>query len=287
MSCGASPPTPTNSCWSWKGASASAPGIASLKLGYNRVQGFFIEIPRRDAERVPKDYIRRQTVKSAERFITAELQELRGPGARARASARWRASGELYEQVLTQLIDALGPLQASAAALAELDALAALGERAVALEWSRPELSAEARLTIEGGRHPVVERFADAPFVPNDLRLDAERRMLIITGPNMGGKSTYMRQAALIALLAHIGSYVPADRALHRSARSHLHAHRRGGRPGRRPLHLHGGNDRSRQHPAQRQRAQPDSAWMRSGAAPAPSTACRSPGRWRATSPRA
>jgi DNA mismatch repair protein MutS len=108
----------------------------------------------------------------------------------------------------------LGPLQSTAAALSELDALAALAERACVLEWTRPQLSEEACLLIEGGRHPVVERFLSAPFVPNDLRLDAERRMLIITGPNMGGKSTYMRQAALIALLAHIGSYVPAERAV-------------------------------------------------------------------------
>ncbi|MBV8144974.1 MAG: DNA mismatch repair protein MutS, partial [Gammaproteobacteria bacterium] len=188
-------------------------GIATLKLGYNRVQGFFIEIPRRDAERVPKDYVRRQTVKSAERFMTAELRgfEDRVLGAREKALARERA---LYEEILTRLTGALGPLQASAAALMQLDALAALAERACALEWSRPELTDEARLTIEGGRHPVVERFTDAPFVPNDLRLDATRRMLIITGPNMGGKSTYMRQAALIALLAHVGSYVPAERAV-------------------------------------------------------------------------
>jgi DNA mismatch repair protein MutS len=188
-------------------------GLTGLKLGYNRVQGFFIELSRRDAERVPKDYIRRQTVKSAERFITAELKsfEDRVLGARERALARER---QLYEEVLTQLIDVLGALQCTAGALAETDALAALAERACALEWSCPELTAEPRLTIEAGRHPVVERFADAPFVPNDLRLDAERRMLIITGPNMGGKSTYMRQAALIALLAHMGSYVPAERAL-------------------------------------------------------------------------
>jgi DNA mismatch repair protein MutS len=188
-------------------------GLAALKLGYNRVQGFFIEIPRRDAERVPRDYVRRQTVKSAERFITDELKrfEDRVLGARDKALTREK---QLYEEILTQLIDALGPLQATAAALAELDALAALAERACALEWSRPELVAEPRLTIEGGRHPVVERFSDAPFVPNDLRLDADRRMLIITGPNMGGKSTYMRQAALIVLLAHMGSYVPAERAV-------------------------------------------------------------------------
>jgi DNA mismatch repair protein MutS len=188
-------------------------GLASLKLGYNRVQGFFIEVARRDAERVPKDYLRRQTVKSAERFVTAELQQFenRVLGARDKALARER---QLYEELLTQLIDRLGPLQQTAAALAELDALAALAERASALEWSAPQLTSEARLTIIGGRHPVVERFSTAPFVPNDLTLDAERRMLIVTGPNMGGKSTYMRQAALIVLLAHMGSYVPAERAL-------------------------------------------------------------------------
>ncbi|HEX4618511.1 MAG TPA: DNA mismatch repair protein MutS, partial [Steroidobacteraceae bacterium] len=185
-------------------------GLAALKLGYNRVQGFFIEVSRRDAERVPRDYIRRQTVRSAERFITAELKgfEDRVLGARDRALARER---ELYEAVLTQLVDVLAPLQETAAALAELDALAALAERAAALEWSAPTLVDEPRLTIEAGRHPVVERFTDAPFVPNDLRLDAARRMLVITGPNMGGKSTYMRQAALIVVLAHVGSYVPAD----------------------------------------------------------------------------
>jgi DNA mismatch repair protein MutS len=188
-------------------------GLAALKLGYNRVQGFYIEIARRDAERVPKDYIRRQTVKSAERFITGELKSFEDKvlGARDKALARER---ELYESVLTRLIAMLGPLQTSATALAETDAVAALAERAAALEWTRPQLVAEPQLCIEGGRHPVVERFSEAPFVPNDLSLDAERRMLIITGPNMGGKSTYMRQAALIALLAHTGSYVPAERAV-------------------------------------------------------------------------
>ena len=185
-------------------------GLAALKLGYNRVQGFFIEVARRDAERVPKDYIRRQTVRSAERFITAELKsfEDRVLGARDKALSRER---ELYEEVLTQLIDRLAPLQRTAGALATLDALGALAERAAALNWTAPTLVDEPRLEITGGRHPVVERFAETPFVPNDLRLDAARRMLIITGPNMGGKSTYMRQAALIVLLAHMGSYVPAE----------------------------------------------------------------------------
>jgi DNA mismatch repair protein MutS len=188
-------------------------GLAGLKLGYNRVQGYFIEIARRDAERVPKDYVRRQTVKSAERFITTELKTFEDKvlGARERALARER---QLYDELLGQLIDALGPLQATAGALAEIDALGALAERALALDWSRPELVAEPRLAIEGGRHPVVERFSTSAFVPNDLELNPARRMLVITGPNMGGKSTYMRQAALIALLAHIGSFVPARRAV-------------------------------------------------------------------------
>jgi DNA mismatch repair protein MutS len=187
-------------------------GIAGLKLGYNRVQGFFIEISRKDAERAPRDYIRRQTVKSAERFITAELKsfEDRVLGARERALAREK---ELYEDILTRLTESLAPLQATATALAELDALASLAERACTLEWTAPQLVPDPLLEIENGRHPVVERFVSTPFVPNDLRLDAGRRMLIITGPNMGGKSTYMRQAALITLLAHVGSYVPADRA--------------------------------------------------------------------------
>jgi len=188
-------------------------GIAGLKLGYNRVQGFFIEISRKDAERAPKDYVRRQTVKSAERFITAELKsfEDRVLGARERALAREK---ELYEGILTRLTDRLAPLQATSAALSELDAVAALAERACVLQWTAPQLTADPLLDIEGGRHPVVERFAATPFVPNDLKLDAARRMLIITGPNMGGKSTYMRQAALITILAHLGSYVPADRAV-------------------------------------------------------------------------
>ena len=187
-------------------------GISGLKLGFNRVQGFFIEVTRKDAERVPKDYLRRQTVKSAERFITPELKSFEDKvlGARDRALAREK---ELYEELLTQLIDRLGPMQQTAAALSELDALASLAERACELDWTRPQLVADPVLKIAAGRHPIVERFSDSPFVPNDLAFDANRRMLIITGPNMGGKSTYMRQAAIIVILAHMGSYVPAEHA--------------------------------------------------------------------------
>jgi DNA mismatch repair protein MutS len=187
-------------------------GIANLKLGYNRVQGFYIEVSRQQAERVPADYLRRQTVKSAERFITPELKSFEDKvlGARERALAREK---ELYEQLLSSLIDALPALQQSADAIATLDALAALAQRAATLGWSEPTLVAESRLMIEAARHPVVEQFIDAPFVPNDLAMHEHRRMLIITGPNMGGKSTYMRSIALVVLLAHLGSFVPAARA--------------------------------------------------------------------------
>ncbi len=186
-------------------------GIATLKLGFNRVQGFFIEVPRSQADKVPADYHRRQTVKNSERYITPELQRFEDQvlGARERSLAREK---ELYEALLTQLTDRLGGLLSSAAALASLDALTSLAERATALNWVEPTLVNEPKFLIEGGRHPVVERHSDAPFVPNDLSLHDMRRMLVITGPNMGGKSTYMRQVALIAVLAHMGSFVPAKR---------------------------------------------------------------------------
>jgi len=188
-------------------------GLAQLKLGYNRVQGFFIEISRSQADKVPPDYLRRQTVKNAERFITPELKSFEDKvlGAREKSLAREKA---LYDEVLQQLADRLAPLQATAAAIADLDALSTLAERAVTLRWSAPILTRQPSLRITAGRHPVVERFLTEPFVPNDINLDAATRMLVITGPNMGGKSTYMRQVALITLLAHIGSYVPAESAV-------------------------------------------------------------------------
>jgi DNA mismatch repair protein MutS len=188
-------------------------GLAQLKLGFNRVQGFFIELPRSQAAQVPPDYLRRQTVKNAERFITPELKgfEDKVLGARERSLARER---ELWEALLRELAARLPALQSTAAAIAELDVQAALAERAATLRWAAPGLTDRPVLRITGGRHPVVERFLDAPFVPNDLALDAATRMLVITGPNMGGKSTFMRQCALIVVLAHIGSFVPAEAAL-------------------------------------------------------------------------
>jgi DNA mismatch repair protein MutS len=188
-------------------------GLSSLKLGFNRVQGFFIEVSRSQADRVPAEYLRRQTVKSAERFITPELKSFEDKvlGARDRAQARERL---LYDGVLDQLCATLAALQASTSAVAQIDVLSCFAERATALECAQPELVDEPMLHIDGGRHPVVERAAREPFIPNDLRFDDARRMLIITGPNMGGKSTYMRQTALIVILAHIGCFVPARRAV-------------------------------------------------------------------------
>jgi len=187
-------------------------GFANLRFGYNRVQGYYIEVSRSQADQVPADWVRRQTVKNAERYITSELKsfEDRVLGARDRSLARER---ELYEGLLDRLIERLPQMQATAAALASLDVLANLAERAIALRLVNPQLSDDSRVDIRGGRHLVVEQHIDGPFVPNDLTLHDGRRMLIVTGPNMGGKSTYMRQAALIVILAGIGSYVPAESA--------------------------------------------------------------------------
>ncbi len=187
-------------------------GISTLKVGYNRVHGYYIEIGKAQQLEIPAEYSRRQTLKAAERFITPELKQFeeRVLSSRERALARERA---LYEDLLQQIIAVLPPLQRSAEAIAELDLLANLAERAECLDWVRPTLVEESLLKIEGGRHPVVEQVNDGPFVANDLDLDQRCRMWIITGPNMGGKSAFMRQNALIVLLAHIGSFVPATAA--------------------------------------------------------------------------
>jgi DNA mismatch repair protein MutS len=188
-------------------------GISTLKVSYNRVHGYYIEVTRAQSEHVPADYQRRQTLKGAERYITPELKQFEDKvlSANERALAREKA---LYEVLLDKLNAELGGLQTTAAALAELDVLTNLAERAETLNWSAPTLTDTPGLCIEDGRHPVVEQALDAPYTPNDVLLDDTRRMLIITGPNMGGKSTYMRQTALIVLLAYIGSYVPARRAV-------------------------------------------------------------------------
>jgi DNA mismatch repair protein MutS len=183
-------------------------GIANLKVEYNRVHGFYIEVTRSQADAVPDDYRRRQTLKNAERFITPELKafEDKALSASERALAREKL---LYESLLDNLAPHIPALQDIAAAVAELDVLAALAERAETLGWVKPEFTDDATIEITGGRHPVVEA-QTANFIANDTQLSRTRQMLLITGPNMGGKSTYMRQTALIVLLAHCGSFVPA-----------------------------------------------------------------------------
>jgi DNA mismatch repair protein MutS len=185
-------------------------GLSTLKVGYNRVHGYFIELSRGQSAQAPADYIRRQTLKGAERFITPELKtfEDKALSARSRALAREKL---LYEALIDRLNEDLAVLQDTASSLAELDVLTTLSERASTLDYCRPQFIEGSQMHIQQGRHPVVEQVLDGPFVANDLLLDPDTRMLIITGPNMGGKSTYMRQTALIVLLAHIGSYVPAQ----------------------------------------------------------------------------
>jgi DNA mismatch repair protein MutS len=184
-------------------------GIANLKVGYNRVHGFYIELTRGQATSAPADYIRRQTLKGAERYITPELKDFEDKVLSARERSLSREK-QLYDELLELLARDLSGLQRTAEAVAELDTLIDLAERARALNLVLPALVEEPRLEYRGGRHLGVEHSSAAPFVPNDLRLSDHERMLIITGPNMGGKSTYMRQTALIVILAHIGSAVPA-----------------------------------------------------------------------------
>ena len=188
-------------------------GISTLKVGYNRIHGYYIEISRAQSDQAPVDYIRRQTLKNAERFITPELKEFedKALSAKSRSLAREKA---LYDEVLETVAAELAPLQDAAQALAELDVLSNFAERATSLRFNPPEFSDSPGFDIEQGRHPVVEQLLSDPYVPNDLLMDDQRRMLVITGPNMGGKSTYMRQAALIALLAYTGSFVPANRVV-------------------------------------------------------------------------
>ena len=186
-------------------------GIGNLRVEYNRVHGFFIEVTKSQLDKVPPDYRRRQTLKNAERFITPELKawedKILSAQERSLAREKW-----LFEDLLDQLSTGVKQLSAAAAALAEIDALAALAHHASLNAWVAPELLEEPVIEIEAGRHPTVENTIER-FTPNGCVLNAQRSLLIVTGPNMGGKSTFMRQVALICLLARVGSYVPARRA--------------------------------------------------------------------------
>ncbi|ALS99204.1 DNA mismatch repair protein MutS [Lacimicrobium alkaliphilum] len=186
--------------------------IPTLKVGFNRVHGYYIEISRGYAEQVPPEYVRRQTLKNNERYIIPELKEYEDKVLTSQSRAL-ALEKRLYEELFDLLLPHLSVLQRAGAALAELDVLANLAERAATLDYHRPEFSSDSGLSYDRGRHPVVEQVMNEPFIANPLAMSEERRMLIITGPNMGGKSTYMRQSALIVLMACIGSYVPAENA--------------------------------------------------------------------------
>ncbi len=187
-------------------------GINTLKVGYNRVHGYYIEISKLQADKAPVEYVRRQTLKNAERFITPELKTFEDKILSSKSRALTREKS-LYESILSALMEYLTPLQSSTEAIAQLDVLTNFAQRAERLNYALPTLTTTPGIEIINGRHPVIERVIDNAFVPNDTHMDTERKMLLITGPNMGGKSTYMRQTALITLMAHIGSYVPAEAA--------------------------------------------------------------------------
>lgn len=187
-------------------------GLSSLKFGYNRIHGYYIEIPRSQSDNVPDYYQRKQTLKHVERYITPELKGFEDKVLSAQSQALSREKW-LYEHLLDEIHTHLPALREIAQALAELDVLSTLAERANTLNWCCPELVNQPGIHIEGGRHPVIERLIQEAFIPNALQVSPEEPMLLITGPNMGGKSTYMRQNALIILLAYTGSYVPATSA--------------------------------------------------------------------------
>jgi DNA mismatch repair protein MutS len=187
-------------------------GIPTLKVGYNRVHGFYIEISRAASAQAPVEYIRRQTLKNTERFITPELKEHEDKVLTSQSRAL-ALEKQLYEALFDDIAPQLNELIDSAAALAKLDVLVTLAERAESLELHCPKLTNNAEIQYQNGRHLVVEHVSSSPFIANPVEMNSQRQMLIITGPNMGGKSTYMRQTALIVLLTYIGSYIPAENA--------------------------------------------------------------------------
>lgn len=186
--------------------------ISTLKLNYNRVHGYYIEVPRSQSDNVPDYFIRKQTLKNVERYITPELKEFEDKVLHAKEQAL-SCEKELYNELLLSFAPHLGKLQACAEAIAEIDLLTNFAERAISLNFSQPTLSNNSGISIKQGRHPIVENVSETPFIANDIDLNSTQKMLIITGPNMGGKSTYMRQIALLTLMAHIGCYIPASEA--------------------------------------------------------------------------
>jgi DNA mismatch repair protein MutS len=187
--------------------------LSTLKVCYNKMHGFYIELSKQQASQAPEHYIRKQTLKNAERYVTPELAELEDKVLTSQSQALAQEK-KLYEQILIHLKQYINILKQTADSISELDVLCNLAERAFTLNWHPPSLTDERIISIKKGRHPVLENIVEGTFIPNDIQLNPHTSTLIITGPNMGGKSTYMRQTALIVLLAHIGSFVPADEAV-------------------------------------------------------------------------
>ena len=187
-------------------------GLSTLKVGYNRIHGYYIEISRQQSEHAPSDYIRRQTLKNVERYIMPELKAYEDKILSSQSQALAREK-RLYELLLDRIIEDLAPLQQTTQALTTLDVLVSLAQIAQQRQWVMPTMGDHIGIDIKAGRHPVIEQALDHSFTPNDTTLGQSNTLLMITGPNMGGKSTYMRQTALIVLLAHVGSFVPAQSA--------------------------------------------------------------------------
>jgi DNA mismatch repair protein MutS len=217
-------------------------------VGYNAVHGYYIQISRGQSHLAPIHYVRRQTLKNAERYIIPELKEYEDKVLTSKGKAL-ALEKQLYDELFDMLMPHLADLQQSASALAELDVLVNLAERAETLNYTCPTFTDKPGIRITEGRHPVVEQVLNEPFIANPLSLSPQRRMLIITGPNMGGKSTYMRQTALIALLAYIGSYVPAQKWRLAPSTASLPAWARR-TIWQAALNLYGGDDRNGQHSA-------------------------------------
>ena len=254
-------------------------GIGSLKVGYNRVFGYFIEVTNANRHLVPDDYQRRQTLTGAERFVTPALKsyEERVLSAAEQIEARERT---LFEELRGRAGAEITRLQRTAQVVAALDVLAGLAETAARENYVRPSLHDGFDLRITGGRHPVVERMMPRDkFIPNDVTLTEDGRMIILTGPNMAGKSTILRQIGLIVLMAQMGSFVPAARRRDRNDRPRVHARGRQRQSGARPVDVHGGDGGDERHPAQRDGRGASCCWTRSDAARPPTTACRLRGR--------
>ncbi len=233
-------------------------GIASLKIRFNSVFGYYIEVTKSNLEKVPAHYTRKQTIANGERFVTPELKEVEGKilGAEERSV---KLEHELFQRVREETLRQMPRLQQTAAALAQLDALGAFAETARLYNYCRPEIGDEGVLNIRDGRHPVLEQaLSDERFVPNDTALDAkEQQLALITGPNMAGKSTFIRQLALDHVAGAHGFVGPGGVGADRSGGPNFHAHRGERRPGAGAIDVHGGDDRDGEHSQSRDRAEP------------------------------